>query len=346
MNGLILSGAELLHCVDLGYKAKEDNDARFPIRLSSLGHCPRKQRALLEGAAKREFSARSLRIFEQGHQRGEALADALVHGLQEHILDLNHPGWRDLDPETLDLQVVAELAKRYEVLLEEEVWCPTNLSGERAERAVDMARKWQMSQGVPDPESLSVMIDPEGYLCVRGRVDVVIVDWEAKEFWVLDFKTKNSWGYKKLDEEGNGYDYEVQVLAYIRGFVHQQEGFSCRGAFLYYEDHDKRNHKVVPVDISDDWIFGVLDEAVDRVSKLLRNWVEDGPMEEALPMYAQPSKWTKKKHVGAAGCLPWQCNYCTVGPVAGRCIDEELYSIENIAGAYDEIPKWEVTEKR
>lgn len=340
MNGLILSKHELLQCVDLGYKDQEDDELRFPVRLSALGHCPRKTRALLSGAAKREFSARSLRIFEQGHDRGARLAHVLHAGLGVHLLNLAHGDWKQLTEEELHA-AVAELGERYQVHTEVEVWCPTQITGERAEQVVAAALKWQEDNDIHEPEKLSVMVNAEGVLCIRGRADVVIVDKVLRQFWVLDFKTKNSWGFKKLKDEGNSEDYEVQVLAYVRGFIHEQEEpWTCEGAWLYYEDHDKRNHEVVPVLLEDD---GILDLAIDRTSKLLRNWATGGSIEEAPAIHAQPSKWTKKKHVGAAGCLPWQCNYCSVGPVIGGCVDTDLFRLEDIQGPNDEIPKWEVT---
>ena len=69
MTNLILSPDALTGIMDRGYLAAQDTDPHFPIRLSAIGHCPRQLRMLLDGAEKRDYSARSLRIFEQGARR-------------------------------------------------------------------------------------------------------------------------------------------------------------------------------------------------------------------------------------------------------------------------------------
>lgn len=339
MDGLILSGTELLHCMDLGYQAQEDDEARFPIRLSGLGNCPRATRAQLDAPADRTFSPRMLRIFEQGHDRGEKLASALRHGIEQHICERD-PEWYTLNGDEQQ-EALKNMGDRFEYLTEAEVWCPTKLKGDLARKAISHAREWNRRNGVDPEAELPMMISAEDTLCIRGRADVIIVDNEAKHFWVIDFKTKASWGFKKLDDEGNGYGYEIQVLSYVSGFIHGAEaGWQCEGAFLYYEDHEKRNHKVVPVDVDMD----VLAIAVDRISKVMRNWVHDGPINEAPAVYAESVNWTKKAHVKALGCLPWQCNYCAVGPVAGECIDTDVFQLKDIRKPGTEIPKWEILD--
>jgi hypothetical protein len=251
-------------------------------------------------------------------------------GLTKHIVDL---GFGDT---TLKLKI----PPRFQILTEVEVWCPTNIEGDRAEAVAQQAHDWLKQEGL-DPDDSPVMVSPEGVLCVRGRADVLILDVELKQFWVIDFKTKASYGFRKLKEEGNGYDYVIQVLAYVRGYMHDEPDWTCQGAFLYYEDHDKRNHMVLPVDLEET----TLDMAVDTVSKVLRNWVTGGPISEAPAVYAAPGKWNKARHAGAAGCLPWQCNYCTVGPEVAKCIDEESFKLQNIQGPNDDVPKWEVSKK-
>lgn len=328
MQGLILTTTELTHCMDLGYKDMEDDEARFPVRLSAIGRCPRATRALLDGRKRRDLSARSLRIFEQGHDRGARLAVALKAGIFRHLKSI-HP---DLDDR--------QLSKRFSFETEVEVWCPIpSISGERAQEIVSRAISWQQLHDVDKPMEVSVAIDENGVLMVRGRIDVLIIDRESSELWVLDFKTKASWGFKKLSEEGNGYGYVMQVLAYIRGLGYEIPELKCQGGFLYYEDHDKRNHRVLLVDREDD---PELDEALLRTAHLLRNWVTGGPVDEMAPMYAERDKWTKKKHVDAVGCLPWPCNYCPVGPIVGECINTEKFRLEDIRRPGDDVPKYEV----
>ena len=339
MDGLILSSVELLHCMDKGYAAGENDEARFPIRLSGLGNCPRATRAQLDAPADREFGPRMLRIFEQGHDRGEKLANALRDGIELHICERD-PEWYTFSKDQQE-ELMMELGSRFEYLVEEEVWCPTKLKGDLARKAISHAREWNRRNGVDPDAELPMMLSPEDVLCIRGRADVIITDKETKQFWVIDFKTKASWGFKKLIEEGNGYGYEIQVLSYVSGFIHGSEaGWTCEGAFLYYEDHEKRNHIALPVDLD----VGVLDIAIDRVSKVLRNWVHDGPISEAPAVYAESVNWTKKVHVKALGCLPWQCNYCAIGPVAGECLDTDVFQLKDIRKPGTEIPKWEILD--
>ena len=327
MTNLILSPDALMGIMDRGYLAAQDTDPHFPIRLSAIGHCPRQLRMLLEGADKRDYSARSLRIFEQGTDRGSRLAEAFMQGFLQFV---EHE--LDLDP------------NKFDVDLERTVWLSTNVRGEDAELAVQMCKAWlkmkleEIDSGRVDDTWLPLRIDPNsGYLQVRGRIDMTLIDHDAKHFWIVDFKTKNSWGFKKLEEEGNGDDYEAQLLSYAAALPDELEDYTLQGIYIFYEDHDKREHKVLRVETN----WTLLDKVTADITHVLRNWVHKGPTSESNPVYAARSQWTKAKHKGALGCLPWQCNYCSVGPVVGECLPKTL-SLTDIRTPGSDVPKWEV----
>lgn len=328
---LILTPDALTGIMDRGYLLGQETDPHFPIRLSALGHCPRQLRMLLAGVEKREYTPRSLRVFEQGHQRGEALADAFRRGFKQFCADLGEspPG---------------EISSEVSVKLEHTSWLSTRIHGRLAEDIMTGCRAWlgmafaEDDDLLLDDKWLPLRIDEQGYLQIRGRSDLLILDHEHKVFWVIDFKTKNSWGYKKLEEEGVGVDYEVQVQAYVHSLFEEYEGWTCGGAYVFYEDHDMRKHKVLKVE-SDSG--GAYSDALENVEHLLRNWARNGPATEAPATYSDRPAWTKAKHKGALGCLPWQCNYCSIGPEAGECLPKTL-GLTDIRTPGADVPKWEV----
>lgn len=234
---LILTPDALTGIMDRGYLLGQETDPHFPIRLSALGHCPRQLRMLLAGVEKRDYTPRSLRVFEQGHQRGAALAEAFRRGF-----------W----PFQAEAFQNAK-AGRFEMELEHTSWLSTRIHGKLAEDVLEGCKAWlgmayTEEQGDVDDRWLPLRI-VDGYLQIRGRSDLLILDHEHKVFWAIDFKTKNSWGFKKLEEEGVGVDYEVQVQAYVKALFEEYEGWTCGGAYVFYEDHDMRKHMVLRVKI-------------------------------------------------------------------------------------------------
>lgn len=323
---LILTPDALTGIMDRGYLLGQETDPHFPIRLSALGHCPRQLRMLLAGVEKRDYTPRSLRVFEQGHQRGKALADAFRRGFW--------PFQAEAFEETV--------AVRFDIKLEHTSWLSTRIHGKLAEDVLEGCKAWlgmaySEEPGDVDDRWLPLRI-VDGYLQVRGRSDLLILDHEHKVFWVIDFKTKNSWGFKKLEDEGVGVDYGVQVQAYVKALFEEYEGWTCGGAYVFYEDHDMRKHKVLEVETTHHIAF---EAALENVEHLLRNWAKGGPASEAPATYADKHAWTKAKHKGCLGCLPWQCNYCSIGPEAGECLPKTL-GLTDIRTPGADVPKWEV----
>ena len=319
---LILSSDFLTGVMDRGYLEQED-DPHFPVRLSGLGDCPRATRVLIgDGSKRRPYTPRSMRVFEQGRQRGNALAEAWSTGF-----------WLWCAEQKID-------KARFTIRLEEEGWLATNIRGDLARKVRGKACEWvaeNAERGIDLNDAWIPFKVEDDVLYIRGRMDLLLIDNELKRFWVFDFKTKNSWGFKKLDEEGIGESYQVQVLAYVRTLMDTLEDFTWAGGWVFYEDHDKRTHK--PLECNAHW--GILEGATTNVEHLLRNWAQDGPESEAPALCAQKDRWTKKRHVAALGCLPWQCNYCSVGPEVGKCMQEGTY-VEDISKPEDDVPKYEV----
>ncbi len=318
MTELLINTPDLMTIVDAGYEADAEEGARFPVRLSAIASCPRRLACELRGAEKRAFSARSLRVFEQGHQRGAALMTAFKRGWEDWIT-----------------KVTTMPSSRFKLMDELEVWMPTRIAGATARKIVEKALKWanDMDGGLP-----LALQGEEDRLMIRGRCDLVIMDIETDDCWIIDFKTKASWGFKKLDEEGNGFDYEMQLLAYGRAL--RDEGKAVKGMWLYYEDHDKRGHKVLPVDPASN---DQLSEAVNGVERILRGWVIGESIESSPAMYAVAGRFGKKQHVGAVATLPWQCNYCSVGPEVGKCV--ESFRLEDIRKPGADVPRWEILDR-
>lgn len=330
---LILTPDALTGIMDRGYLLGQETDPHFPIRLSALGHCPRQLRMLLEGVEKREYTPRSLRVFEQGHQRGEALAEAFRRGFWPFATEILEGAPAENIEQSL----------RFKLLIEHTSWLSTRLHGKLAEDVLAGCKAWIRQGYTEDPDAvedvwLPLRIDELGYLQVRGRSDLLILDHEHKTFWVAEFKTKNSWGFKALEEEGVGPDYEVQVQGYVIALFEEYEGWTCGGAFVFYEDHDMRRHKVLRVATASGPLF---DEALEHVEHLLRNWAKGGPPTEAPAVHADRSNWKKAKHKGALGCLPWQCRYCSIGPIAGECLPKTL-SLNDTRKEGADVPTWEV----
>lgn len=318
MTQLLINTPDLMKIIDAGYEAGAEEGAKFPVRLSAIGACPRRLACELRGVEKRAFSPRSLRVFEQGHQRGAALLAAFRQGWEDWITT-----------------VTTMPASRFRLIAELEVWMPTRIVGANARKIMEKALAWadETDDGLP-----LALQGEEDRLMIRGRCDLVIMDIETDDVWIIDFKTKASWGFKKLEDEGNGFDYEMQLLAYGRAL--RDEGKTVRGLWLYYEDHDKRGHKVLPVDPASN---GLLSDAVNGVERVLLSWLIGDDFTSEPAAYAVAEKFGKKQHVGAVATLPWQCNYCSVGPEVGKCV--ESFRLEDIRKPGADVPRWEILDR-
>lgn len=287
---------DYLALLDRAYTAsRAPGSTRQPVRGSALGDCPRKLAALLSGLEPAPLSARTLRIFELGTDRGVALASHL-----SSALDLEHDS------------------------TEREVWIPTAIAGEEGQRIV---RALEARFGSTDP---SVRVHDE-QLQIRARIDLLIPLSDAQSVAVIEVKTKGSYGFKLLEKEGVEQAYSAQVLGQVLGLA--REGLHVERATVLYEDKDTQALAALDVDVSaqalEDFRTGTLHE-VEQVLRLAP-WTE---FERA------PAVHVERALAGGVKALPWQCNYCSIGPARGKCAMGRTLVDDRKPGA--EVPKWRI----
>lgn len=307
---------DLVSLLDATYvdeRAKEKLD--FPIRGSAVGRCPRELAALLlvtDRKSLRPYSMRSLRSFEMGNDREERLFTRLETALK---------------------------AQGYVVHRQFEVW--TTIPGIVGADAKDIA--WKAAGEFGGEPSLRHHTDKDGALTlrVRSRCDLVAVSSLGPSHVLnIDCKTKASYGFKKLEAEGNDDGYMVQLACQTTGLV--EAGCSDVRSMCLYEDKNTGDLLTVPME---DHAFARLGTAMECIVRMLRGWLAGESVQimgDAL--FAELRNWNKKSHVAALGCLPWQCNYCKVGPVLGMCMSDDV-RVEDIRKPGTDIPKWEVLKR-
>lgn len=292
----MLSIRALLDALDAGYTAR--NKETFnpcPVRGSAIGACPRKLATLLDGAERNPIPPRSLRVLQTGTDRGIDLAKAM---------STQYPARCSVEVET---------------------WTPLAIKGDDAHAVVLKATKAFGARNNP----IAVIDD---VLCVLGHLDLMIDGDEPSSVDVIDFKTKASYGFRKLGDEGNSFEYQCQGLAYTEGL--RRAGLNVTSFTFIYENSDSRDLKAVPLDLEDMDLNARYDQQKKRIEAMLVGWLAGTTaVTNSTATYADPL-------VGGAGNLPWQCNYCAVGPIKGKCVPESRLSNAN---ASKPIPKWVVT---
>lgn len=301
----------------------------FPIRGSAIGKCPRELAMLLRGSEPRPFSPRARRIFDLGHQRGESLATALAAEM--------------------------ELAG-YSCQPEAEIWTPLPIHSKDTALAIfnKVAAKygWKDSEGhrgnVPfkNPERGSVAGQSlkwhmptksrtPAWLSIRSRADLLCrpTDMADRPIIIVEFKTANAFKIKKLPDEGPGDAYVLQVLNQMQG-VKQAMGAHAAAiwgpdkiqAHMVYENKDDCSLHTLEIPFELD----VLWQRLQGLATILQDWLnETGP---ALT----PAKMLEDNPPSAkTGKLPWQCDYCSVGPIAGNCLPGTEIAMKEVKG----VPK-------
>jgi len=291
--------SSLLDAINGAYERRSREANRFPVRGSSIGSCPRQLAALLNGHEPRSLDGPVLRVFEMGSSRGESLA-----------------------------KVISEAYTT--VLLEHEGLVPTSIEGERARQIMEKASD-QFGHGDDSMlGKLPLAIDATGQLCIRVHCDVLI-NGDRGLVKLIEIKTKNQWGFKKLDEEGIGESYEMQVKAQVEGLANI--GIDVESASVLFENKDNCELKLMPFNPDDPDVAGRFALQMQRIRTMLLGWLDEAPFDASPAVHTAPFE-------GKAGKLPWQCNYCNVGPEAGRCVDQ--LRLRNTKPT-QRIPKWEVT---
>ncbi len=270
-------------------RAQSDTGHRCPLRISSLGKCPRAMAHLLRQSVTTTPDARSQRIFELGTQRGEALARAVSEVV-------GHPT---------------------EVTREREVWLPLRGVKNAGEVIARCAREFGATlQAFPEAKF------PRYMLGIPGHVDFDI-EVAPKRLHVFEVKTKNSYGFDKLGTEGAGYEYTTQLAGYVEAL--RSMGYDVLSATWIFENKDTSELKPIPFNLS-----LRIDDVCDTLSGVINDWMEGLPAERSVAAYAQ----------GVQGRLPWNCNYCSVGPMVGACAPHGQLVDKRKAGS--DKPAWTV----
>lgn len=297
----------LIGAIDTGTVALDAKESGSPLRGSALGKCPRETLMRLMGQKPRDVDARALRIFEAGNGLGNHMAQAL---------------------KAVREQQAAESRSELVVELEKEVWThvpfpadriedlrhklngntPLNYIGAAQHPGLKIDKVYPQGTVVyPDGEHSR---DPVDGVWLRSRIDYFELLHERIPK-IVEFKTKNSWGFKKLNEEGVDDGYLVQVLAQARG-LWDSFGHGGGGIYVVYQNKDDGSLKAFEVDAEAE--RATLDAALDRLRSVLLAWCDND--EDAIAPELALSTGPGKK-------LPWQCDYCTVGPLRGACVPSD-----------------------
>lgn len=272
-------------------RANETRDT-FPITGSSFGHCPRRLSALIAGLARVPLSYKAGRTFEDGHDRGEALAKALSDALP----------------------------KPWEARRELETWAPI-------EGVVDpVATLREIERRFPSTERVAAII--EGKLCLRGRIDLCFIDRHGMVAETVEIKGKNSFGMSKLDTEGPGDEYVAQVAFYRRGLMFAK----LRVASSHFLFEDKDTQEWVTITMPQDELEDIFTQLEPDIADVLNDLGRLGPQ---FTGYEGPTILA----TGQEGKLPWQCNYCAVGPKTGQCCPGKILIDNRKPGKL--VPAWE-----
>ncbi len=140
---------------------------------------------------------------------------------------------------------------------------------------------------------------------VRGRADIVLYDTDGTPSDVLDFKTMGPFPFKKFKGGEVPQSYLWQLAAYCTA-IH------AKRAWILAEDSGTREWHLV--------------EVTDRMPTerdVLRRW--ERILSDARPAPEMIEHWLAGLDLneGLEGKkLPWQCSYCKVGPLIGKCLEQ------------------------
>lgn len=291
---------DLLGLLERAYTSDAD-EPHFPVRGSAMGACPRRISMQLAGAERLELSAKAMRVFEDGSDRGRSLAVRLSKAwmaqsaISVSFVDLERSVWTHL-PIKNPVEVISAAIKAYE--------------GFKL-----------------DP---SMRYDPiHGGLEIRSRCDVLLWDKAHKGVHLIEIKGKGSWGMKKLPEEGPGDEYLVQIWFQIEGL--RREGIEVLSAQFLFENKDTQEWVPWTINLSQG-PPKAYHAAIMHIGSVLEAFGSAGFSGEAgTPIHA----------FGVTGKLPWQCNYCSIGPIVGKCAPGKTVRDVRKAGA--SVPAWEVS---
>jgi len=279
-----MNGHRIVALINEAYENEPNDRHPWPITPSQFGHCQRELALKLAGRESTPIRAESLRVFELGHQRGARLHE---------VLD-------------------GALGTEWSVLTEKRVLVPLPITGEEATDIKVMADGLFGAKGSP------VHVDRDT-LCLSGSLDTLIWREDRTRAIIVDWKTTSSFGFGKLDKDGPDDGYCVQIHAYRKALLWENFIGTAPDCYLIFEakDGDARKGHVggqlkaveVPNDERTELLYR---QAIDGIVEVLRSW-----MRGEAELVKEP--FTIGGVSGKAKALPWQCNYCPIGPVSGGC---------------------------
>jgi hypothetical protein len=281
-----------------------------PIRGSALGHCQRKLFAKLQRVPTLDLTPRSKRIFQIGDDRDVALSDALRARLADRgFFATQHEVWIPLPRREInDIQLNIRVVERYAEM---------HASPHRPRGTASVA---------------SIQRNGER-ISVRARCDVAFqagTGWRQAPFEIVEIKTMSDFSFskaKKSGVDGLGWDYQVQLMGQMHGVEHQ--GYERVKAGWLIENKDTSELLYLPFEPPME-AWERYDQLLVSIRDMLYAWFDGKPLDWSQATFAMSLE-------GDDITLPWQCNYCDVGPETGRCLPG--YALTNTAKK-GEIPKW------
>ncbi len=304
----------------------------FPIRGSAIGKCPRELAMLLRGSEPRPFSSRARRIFDLGHQRGESLAAALVQQMEQAGYTCQ-PEAEILTPLPITdrdtaLGIFNKVAAKYGLKDSDGLRKNSPDKNPVAGAVAGQSLKWNMP---------SMAGRAARWLAIRSRADLLCRPTDPRRpVIIVEFKTANAFKIKKLPTEGPGDGYVLQVLNQLQGVKMAMGGQanavwvpSKLQAHMVYENKDDCSLHTLEVPFDNQAVIWV-QQRLAGIAQILTDWLkETGPaLTPAQTLIDNPPS-------EKTGKLPWQCDYCSVGPIEGRCMPGSEIAVKEVKG----VPK-------
>jgi hypothetical protein len=276
-----------------------DNEEQtlWPVRLSAIGGCQRETALRLRNPSRSTLDARALRIFDLGRARGEAFARYVSAGLEEY---------------------------GYHVENETRLHCKLPVTPELADdlRAAELLAAANHVQFDAPAGWAPKLLDSSGKFQIGGHSDIILRDPSGHLVDIIEVKTKADYGFDKLGEEGPGDPYDRQLAAYhLAELQHQRDldpdrVVTVRTWFLF-ENKDNSALEVMPWRSHSTDDLGALEAMIlplmANVAHDLAAWSRGEEAEPEAPFKLFAEKRTNTMR------LPWQCSYCSHGPVLGNC---------------------------
>lgn len=186
------------------------------------------------------------------------------------------------------------------VVLELVVW--TSIPGVTDPKAVVTRMESEFKAG---EEGHGLRVNAHGILQVRGHIDIAIVHEERLAIDKIEVKGKKDYPFGLIEKNGAGEEYDVQEGTYSIGL--KEHGYQLDSSHFIFENKNDHEWHVLE--------SGALQEekavrALAIVASMLNAYAKGGFTGNEGPTLLEPDH---------EGKLPWQCNYCVIGPRVGDC---------------------------